>query len=235
MLERYGGPTWFRLGDQDIATNLLRTSMQRSGMTLTQITRHLSSTLGIKHNILPMCDQPVRTKLETITGLLSFQDYFVREKWQPIVREIRYEGAENAQPSIPVQKALAQASVVIFAPSNPFLSIDPILSIPGLCELIITGSAPCVAVSPVIGGQAVKGPTAKLMTELGYEVSSLGVAKHYEELIDGFILDVVDSSLCESIEALGIKTTVEHIFMETLEHKTDLSNKLMNWIEETFT
>jgi LPPG:FO 2-phospho-L-lactate transferase len=232
MVEHYGGPTWFRLGDRDLATSLIRTSMLRQGKSLTEVMQHLTTHLGIEHGILPMTDQLVRTRLETDQGPLAFQEYFVRERWQPAVRSIRFEGAQNARPSAAVTKALGQATLIVFGPSNPFLSIDPILAIPGIREQIAGSAAPCIAVSPIIGGKAIKGPAAKLMAELGLDVSPIGIARHYEDLLEGIILDTVDSKLCEEIEKLTVRVTARDILMTSLVQKTEMAQSLLHWAEE---
>jgi LPPG:FO 2-phospho-L-lactate transferase len=232
MVERYGGPAWFRLGDRDIGTSLARTSMLRQGKTLTEVTQHLATQLGVKHPIIPMTDQPVRTCLETDQGSLAFQEYFVRECWQPIVTSIHFEGAENAHPGAAVTGALEQATLIVIGPSNPFLSIDPILAVPGTRELLVGSVAPCIAVSPIIGGQAVKGPTAKLMAELGFDISPIGITRHYEDLLAGIILDTVDGRLCEEIEKLNVRATTRDILMTSLVQKTDLAKTLLHWVEE---
>jgi LPPG:FO 2-phospho-L-lactate transferase len=236
MVSRYGGADWFRLGDRDLSTNLLRTQWLRDGLTLTEVTRRLSRALGITCDLLPMSDDPVCTVLETNQGTLAFQEYFVREHWQPMVREIRFEGSEVAKPSNAVIRALEAATLIAIAPSNPFLSIDPILSISGIRERIEKSRAPRLAVSPVIGGQAVKGPTVKLMAELGVDNSPLGVADHYQNLIDGIILDVADSDLCSRIdERCGIRATALQTYMVSTADKIELAGALLEWVEESNT
>ncbi len=232
MVERYGGPAWFRLGDRDLATNLMRTCLLREGQSLTEVTQYLCTRLSLKHPILPMSDQPVRTLLDTDQGMLAFQEYFVHQHWQPAVRAIHFEGSEQARPTQAVSKALEQASLIVFGPSNPFLSIDPILAVPGIRQLIAQSEAPCVAVSPIVGGEALKGPAAKLMTELGLEVSPLGVAKYYQDLLSGIILDIADQHLCQPIEALGIRCTAQCIVMENLSDKVNLAKSLLDWVED---
>ncbi len=232
MVERCGGPTWFRLGDRDLGTSLTRTSMLRQGKSLTEVTQHLASQLGVEHAILPMTDHLVRTRLETDRGSLAFQEYFVRDRWQPVVRSIQFEGAENAQPSAAVTRVLEQATLIVMGPSNPFLSIDPILAIPGIREQISGSAASCIAVSPIIGGQAVKGPAAKLMAELGLDVSPIGITRHYEDLLEGIILDTVDSGLCEEIEQSNVRATARDILMTSLVQKTHLAESLLHWAEE---
>lgn len=232
MVERYGGPTWFRLGDRDLGTSLVRTSMLRQGKSLTEVTQHLSAALGIEHTVLPMTDQPLRTLLETNLGLLAFQEYFVRERWQPAVKSIRFEGADKAQPGAEVKRMLKQATLIVIGPSNPFLSIDPILAVAGIREQIAESEAPCIAVSPIIGGQAVKGPAAKLMAELGLNVSPMGITKYYEDLLEGIILDTMDNHLCEAIEKLNVRATTRDILMTSLVKKTELAETLLQWAEE---
>lgn len=234
MVTRYGEPGWFQLGDKDLATSLLRTVLLRQGQTLTEVTLALASRLGTAHAILPMSDQPVRTILATDEGDRDFQEYFVRNHWQPVVRHIRYEGADQARATPQVVDAIDAATLIVLGPSNPYLSIDPILAVRGVREQIAGSHAPCVAVSPIIGGQAVKGPAAKLMSELGHEVSVFGVVKHYEEVLKGIILDSIDQDLCRSIEALNIRAAARHILMETPADKTRLAGELLEWIEEHF-
>jgi LPPG:FO 2-phospho-L-lactate transferase len=232
MVRRYGGPDWFSLGDKDIGTHLMRTQLLGEGLTLTEVTGELCSSLGVDHRLLPMSDDPVRTVLDTDQGPLNFQEYFVRERWQPVVRDIRFEGSENAKPSEAVIAALEQASMIVIGPSNPFLSIDPILSVPGIRERIEGASVPRVAISPIIAGKAVKGPTAKMMVELGIDVSPLGVIDHYRNLLDGIILDKADSKLRDKIESTGIQTSAQQILMETQNDKIRLAVTLLHWVEE---
>jgi LPPG:FO 2-phospho-L-lactate transferase len=232
MLERLGGPAWFRLGDRDLGTNLMRTLLLREGCTLTEATTQLRTALGVEHAILPMSDDPVRTIVDTDQGSLAFQVYFVREGWQPVVRQIRFEGSDAAQPSQAVADALAAATLIAIGPSNPFLSIDPILSMNSIRRRIEQARVPRVAVTPIIAGQAVKGPTAKLMAELEIDVSPLGVVRHYHNLIDGIILDRADQSLRDPIEALGVRTATKQTFMQTLTDKISLAEELLNWVEE---
>lgn len=231
MVKRYGGPAWFNLGDKDIGTNLMRTTLLREGHTLTEVTRRLSEAVGIGPDLLPMTDDTVRTVLDTDIGELAFQEYFVREGWQPAVREICFDGADMAQPSQAVADALDAATLIVFGPSNPFLSIDPILSIRGIHDRIAGANVPRVAVTPIIGGQAVKGPTAKLMTELDLDVSPLGVARHYRELLDGFILDVTDEDQIASVEALDLRAAAQQTYMRTLQDKLELAEALLSWVE----
>jgi LPPG:FO 2-phospho-L-lactate transferase len=232
MVERYGGPTWFRLGDRDLGTSLMRTSLLDSGHTLTDITRQLSRSLGVDQDLLPMSDDPIRTMLDTDAGTFDFQTYFVRERWQPTVQTVRFEGASEARPSPEVVRALDEATLIAFGPSNPYLSIAPILSVPGVRARIERADAPRVAVSPVIGGEAVKGPTAKLMREMGVDVSPVTVAHHYRSLIDGLMLDETDENLTAPIRAMGTAVLTYQTYMQTLDEKIDLAKTLLSWAEE---
>jgi LPPG:FO 2-phospho-L-lactate transferase len=232
MMTRYGAQDWFQLGDRDLATSLLRTMRLHDGTSLTKVTQALSEKLGVTHPILPMSDQPVRTRLDTDFGELAFQEYFVREKWQPVVKGIRFAGAEDAHPTREVVAALESATAIILGPSNPYLSIDPILAVPGIRQRIMHSPAPSVAVSPIIGGRAVKGPAAKLMAELGQDVSSFGVARHYDGILRGIIIDTQDRDDAPNIEALNIRTAVRNTLMQTPADKIRLGREVLEWIQE---
>ncbi len=232
MIDRYGGASWFRIGDRDLGTNLMRTMLIAEGKTLTQATRHLCLSLGIERPLLPMSDDPVRTWVETESGPLAFQEYFVRERWQPAVREVRFVGAAEAPVTPEVASALEQASLILIGPSNPFLSIDPMLALPGIFQRIKESRARCVAVSPIIGGAAIKGPTAKLMSELGEEASPAGIARHYAEFVDALVFDRVDTSWAESVAELGVRPVLMQTLMETREQKVALATAIMDWVEE---
>lgn len=185
-----GGETWFRLGDFDTATHIHRTNLLRTGVRLTEITSSISKALGMTHDLLPVTDAEVPTIVDTVEhGELAFQEYFVRHRWQPTLRGVRFAGAENATLTPEVEAALESADAIVFAPSNPWLSIAPMLAIGGLRERILARDVPRLAVTPIIGGAAVKGPAAKLMGELGLTVSAEAVADYYGALINGFIDD----------------------------------------------
>lgn len=202
----YGGPDWFNLGDLDLGTHLTRTHMLNEGMSLTAVTQHLCQKLGIKPTILPMSDQPAPTMIETETAVLPFQEWFVKERWQPVVKNVQLP--ENARATRAVALALQKADHVIFAPSNPFVSIEPVLNCYPIRENIMDLPRSVVAVSPIIKGDAVKGPAAKLMQERGMVVSATAVADYYGDLIDGFIFDSQDSALKDqfTIETLCTDT-----------------------------
>lgn len=192
-LETLGGESWFRLGDGDLATHVERTRRLSAGETLSQVTADFCRRLGVPGTILPMTDQSVRTRVRTEAGWLDFQDYFVRQRCAPAVLELAYEGAQAARPDFLPLLCDPRLIAVVICPSNPFLSIDPILAMPGVRAALAACPAPVIAVSPIVGGQAVKGPTAKIMAELGLSVSAATVARHYAELLDGYIADPEDA------------------------------------------
>jgi len=198
-LESVGGDTWFRLGDADLALHVERTRRLRGGETLTSVTRHFAQSLGIAGEIMPMSNDRVATRIVTDEGELAFQDYFVRRRCAPRVKELRFAGAETAPLSDAVRAAFAspELEAIVIAPSNPWLSIDPLLAIPELRDALRSATVPVVAVTPIIAGKAVKGPTAKIMEELGIEISPVSVAEHYGDLLDGFVLDSRDAALAE--------------------------------------
>ncbi|NDJ33686.1 MAG: 2-phospho-L-lactate transferase [Chloroflexi bacterium] len=232
LVERYGGPSWFSLGDTDLGTNIYRTALLDEGHTLTAITERFSKALGIEHTILPMTDDRVRTLIDTVDmGTLGFQDYFVRERWQPVVTGIRFEGAAEARPTEAVLQAMAESEVIILGPSNPLLSIDPILSVPGIRDASVASKAPVVGVSPIVNGQAIKGPAAKLMAELKLDVSPVGVLRHYDSLLDGFILDERDSALLDAVHNMGVQAAARQTVMQTRPDKVRLANEILDWIE----
>lgn len=228
-LERLGGPTWFRLGDRDLATHLERTRRLRAGQSLTHVTTALSAALGVHHLILPMSDHPVRTWVDTDEGELEFQEYFVRRRCGPRVQAVRFVGLETAAPSPAVLDALNAADAVVFCPSNPFLSLDPILSLPGLRERV--QARPVVAVSPIVGGQALKGPAAKLLSELGLDVSAVAVADYYRDLLTGFVLDTVDAGLADAVEALGVTALVADTVMRSDNDRARLAEATLGFVQ----
>jgi LPPG:FO 2-phospho-L-lactate transferase len=217
-----GGPTWFKLGDRDLATHIERTRRLKAGETLTAVTARLSARLGVTARLLPMCDEPVRTVVESDAGALAFQDYFVREQCRPVVRRLRYEGAEGARVTAQVENALSAVTLagVILCPSNPWLSIDPILAVPGMRRALRARSAPVVAVTPIVGGKAVKGPTAKIMTELGLAPGVDSVARHYGDLIDLMVVDAADG---ETAGSLPVRTSLAMTLMRTEADKIALA------------
>lgn len=226
-----GGDTWFRLGDRDLATHLERTRLLKAGKTLTGVTRHLCDRLGIHLDLKPMADTKVRTILETDVGTLDFQDYFVRRQAQPVVRKIRYEGAAAAPPVAEFAHLLTDPALaaVFIAPSNPWLSIDPILAIPSLRAALRSTTAPVIAVSPIVGGRAIKGPTAKIMGELGIPVSAAAVARHYGELLDGYLVDDADRAEADALVAGGLAVGATRTVMQSLEDRVALAGFAVNF------
>ncbi|MDP8899787.1 MAG: 2-phospho-L-lactate transferase [Actinomycetota bacterium] len=205
MLSSYGEDAWFRLGDRDLATHVLRTRKLREGETLTGTTRDLSRALGVPGRILPMCDEKVSTMLKTPAGLLEFQEYFVRRRQRDEVLGVDLVGIEDARPTDVVLGAVSGADVIVFCPSNPVVSLGPILSVPGMRDALAAAPAPKVAVSPIVGGRALKGPADRMLSSLGHEVSSAGVAALYEGLLDGMVVDRADEGQREEIEGLGMR------------------------------
>lgn len=228
MARLYGVDNWFRLGDKDLATHLLRTQRLREGESLSQVTAHLSRQLGISARILPMTDAEVPTILNTINeGTLPFQDYFVRRRCAPIVQSIMHKNAERAAIPERARAALLNADALLIAPSNPWLSIAPILSVPGMRALLSRVRAPVIAVTPIIGGEAVKGPTAKIMRELGLRPSAAAVAEYYQDILDGFVND----SRNPPMELPGVQVLQSDTLMRTLEDKIRLAQEIVHWIE----
>ena len=227
MLGRYGVDTWFNLGDRDLATHIHRTHLLRQGATLSEVTAKLSTGVGVDHCIAPMSDQPVRTLLTTQAGDLAMQDYFVRQRSEPRVTGVKYAGAETASPSPTLLSAMEQAKLLVLCPSNPYLSVGPILAIPGVREGLESFKGLRVAVSPIVGGSALRGPAAKMMGELGDDVSSLGVARQYKGIMDAFLIDHQDASLATDIEAMGITAVPASIIMETEDDKVALADQIL--------
>jgi LPPG:FO 2-phospho-L-lactate transferase len=228
-LEKLGGETWFRLGDSDLATHVERTRRLRANETLSVVTQHLCLQLGVQHPVVPMSDDSVRTIVHTSTGPLAFQDYFVRNRAEPAITNIEFAGAEHATMSPGLLNALddAKLEAVIICPSNPYLSIAPILAIPRVRGALEQRRVPAIAVSPIVGGRALKGPAAKIMHELGHEPSALTVAQFYRGLIDALVLDRSDRSLCRPIEALGIRTMVTDTIMQDRRMQTSLARSVI--------
>jgi LPPG:FO 2-phospho-L-lactate transferase len=222
-LKMYGADAWFGLGDKDLATHIRRTDMLRSGYALSEITRSLSAALGIRHPIVPMTDNRVRTRVTTELGELAFQEYFVKLRCEPMVKSLRFEGAEAASPAPAFSQALEQSRAIVFCPSNPFVSVAPILAVPGVRKGIEGFGGLRVAVSPIVGGKALKGPAAKMLGELGHDVSCVGVAGRYVGLCDVFIIDEEDRAVGARIEELGMRVEVTDTIMNTEEDKIRLA------------
>jgi LPPG:FO 2-phospho-L-lactate transferase len=226
MLGRLGEAQWFQLGDRDLAMHLARSHRLRAGETLSRVTADIAARLGIGAAIAPMSDERVSTEVETDQGVLAFQRYFVAEQCRPVARAIRFVGAEAATPSPAFAAALGRRDLaaVLICPSNPYLSIDPILAVPGVRTQLAATRVPRLAVSPIVAGQAIKGPTAKLMAELGVDPDVITVARHYLGLIDGLIIDEADGELAGRVEALGVKAVVAPAIMRTLADRAALAS-----------
>jgi LPPG:FO 2-phospho-L-lactate transferase len=221
-----GGETWFRLGDRDLAVHIERTRRLRAGETLSAVTAGVCKRLGVAPRVLPMSDDPVRTRVRTDEGWIDFQEYFVRRRCEPVVHELAFHGAATARMQPDFQAALAdrQLKAVVICPSNPFISIEPILAVPGVREALAACPAPVVAVSPLIGGRAIKGPTAKMMAELGMKPSAGGVARRYGELIDAYVCDFADMDQVAGIDA---KVTLGQTMMKTLADREALARTVL--------
>ena len=226
-MARYIGPTWFQLGDRDLATHLLRTTWLHDNYSYNQVTKELCRRLGVRCTVLPMTEQPVRTMVQTESGELAFQEYFVKLKCEPVVTGLRYAGAEGAQPSREVVSAVRQSDVIVFCPSNPLLSLDPILALPTMRRVLAASRSPKIAVSPLIKGQALKGPAAKLMKELNMDVSATGVAHYLREVLTGFVIDHADQAEEEAIANLGLRTLVTGTVMTSNETKVQLAQEIL--------
>ncbi|HRV93610.1 MAG TPA: 2-phospho-L-lactate transferase [Anaerolineae bacterium] len=226
-MARYIGPTWFQLGDRDLATHLLRTTWLHDNYSYNQVTKELCRRLGVRCTVLPMTEQPVRTMVQTESGELAFQEYFVKLKCEPVVTGLRYAGAEGAQPSREVVSAVRQSDVIVFCPSNPLLSLDPILALPTMRRVLAASRSPKIAVSPLIKGQALKGPAAKLMKELNMDVSATGVAHYLREVLTGFVIDHADQAEEEAITNLGLRTLVTGTVMTNNETKVQLAQEIL--------
>lgn len=229
-LRTLGESPWFLLGDKDLATHLLRSHMLREGHTLTEIVQHLATEMAIKPKILPMTDAEVPTMVHTkVHGILEFQEYFVKHRWQPIVTSLEYRNMASATLSDDVQTALHNADVILFGPSNPWLSIAPILEIPAMRATLLSLNIPRIAVTPIVEGKAIKGPAAKLMAELGYQVSARSVAEYYGDAITAYIYDERDNSF----ESYQKPTVALNTIMKTDDDKAQLASAILDWVLKT--
>ncbi len=233
-LKQVGGEDWFQLGDMDLALHIERTRRLSSGETLSAVTRDLSRKLGIIADIVPMSDDPVRTQVITDRGILPFQHYFVRERCSPQVKSIVFAGAEKASLSEGFSAALndPDLAAIIICPSNPYLSIDPLLSLSGVKEGLAGSPAPAIAVSPLIHGQAIKGPTAKIMDELGITPNALSIARHYGDLLDGFVVDDKDEVMLAPLSAMGLEARAVSIYMQSLDDRIALASCVLDFAND---
>ena len=227
-LEELGGETWFQLGDKDLALHVERTQRLRAGEPLSRITASIAGRFGLKARILPMSEDRLRTIVHTPDGPLPFQHYFVRERSEPVVTRIEFDGAEDARAQPEAVRALSDPNLqaVVICPSNPYLSVDPILAVPGLRSTLTACPAPVVAISPLVGGRAIKGPTAKIMGELGVAASPQSICAHYEGLLDGFVLDREDA---ETAGSIGLPTLAVQTIMRTLEDRERLAQTVLEF------
>ena len=230
-LERLGGETWFRLGDQDMATHVERTRRLSDGDTLSEVTAELCDRFGIRHLIVPMSDDPVRTMVLIGGGRLAFQDYFVRLECTPRVAGFEFDGAKTARPSPKLSTVMGSDSIsaAIICPSNQYVSIGPILAIPQIARWIGERKFPVIAVSPIVGGRALKGPAAKMMAELDVEVSALAVARHYGAFLDGMMIDIADEALAPAIEAEGPRVAVTGTIMNSAADRARLAKDVVTF------
>jgi LPPG:FO 2-phospho-L-lactate transferase len=228
MLQHYGEEIWFRLGDQDLATHVLRTHWLAQGISLTAVTDRLMRGLNVPFRLLPVTDDPLSTVIDTIEkGTLAFQEYFVRQRWLPTVKRVWFQHADEARMTEPVAAALHEADAIIICPSNPVLSIEPLLVVPGVRQALEKRPGPCVAVSPFVGGKAVKGPAEKLMRELNLDISPRGLAAYYGGLLDGLVIDTLDQ---DQPQAENTAVLVTQTLMQSQEDKVRLAGDVIDWV-----
>ncbi|MCF4122115.1 2-phospho-L-lactate transferase [Antribacter sp. KLBMP9083] len=227
QMGRLGEDTWFTLGDKDLATHVVRTARLRAGTPLSEVTAQIAASLGVRPRIIPVTDDHLATFVDTPSGRLGFQEYFVGRQHADAVLGLHFEGADDARPAPGVLDALTGADLVVVAPSNPFLSVEPLLAVPGVRDALASTRARRVAVSPIVGGQAIKGPAAQILESLGHEVSALGVARLYTGLVDVLCLDRVDSLLAPAIADLGLDVLVTDTIMGGAEGRERLARELL--------
>ncbi|OGP83988.1 MAG: hypothetical protein A2Y95_10385 [Deltaproteobacteria bacterium RBG_13_65_10] len=227
MLGHLGQETWFRLGDRDLAIHLMRTRLLGEGLPLSSVTERIRHAFGLQARILPMTDAPFATLVETPEGVLPFQDYFVRRGWRDPVRALHFRNAKAARPAPGVLEAIDSAEAIIVCPSNPLVSIAPILGVPGIRDAIEQSRAPVAAVSPIIGGRALKGPADRMLRDLGHASTAAGVARLYEKLADIFVVDKEDAGLVAEIEGLGMRCVAINTMMSTPERARELASAVL--------
>lgn len=232
-LKSLGGPDWFQLGDNDLGLHLYRTDCLRNGESLGAATRRICERLGIAHRVVPMCDDDVRTFIRTSDAVIEFQDYFVRQQCRPTATGFEYRGADRAQVQPELAGAFSDPRLrgIVICPSNPWLSIGPMLAVPGIASGIREASVPVAVVCPIVGGKAIKGPTAKLMQEMGLDSSALEIARHYASFADLFVIDEADRSLVREIEALGMKVLVTNSIMDSRAARIRLARDVIGALE----
>ncbi len=230
QLEKIGGETWFKLGDKDIATSMVRTQELARGASLSEVTRNITSAFGSSYELIPMSDEMSSTMINTVLlGKINFQDYFVKHQCQPVINGIDYKSIENKQPQENFKQALENPALaaVIICPSNPYLSIEPILSLPGIRDKIKHLNIPVIVVSPIIAKKSIKGPTQKIMTELAIELSASSIANHYKDIASHIVIDLADELLTTQIEKMGFEVITTCTLMNTFEEKYQLAEDII--------
>ena len=231
QLGKYSAETWFRIGDRDFATHLLRTAFLQQGFNLSEVTEKIRTALKVRVRILPMTDQIVMTKIKTPSGMMEFQEYFVKRRFQDSVEDVTYEGASKASPAPGVIPSIERADLIIISPSNPILSIGPILAVPDIRNGLARTEAKILGISPIVGGKAVKGPLDKIMASLGLEVSPFGVAQLYRGLVKGYVIDDVDRSISPKISGLGMRVLTTGTMMDSAQAKVRLAEDTLRFAE----
>lgn len=232
MLGKLGAPTWFMLGDKDMALHIQRTALMKQGYTATEISQQFCDALGVGVRVLPMTHDSVQTHIQTPQGLVHFQHFLVRDRAQSSIMNIEYVGINTAQATSDVHNVIANAQHIIIAPSNPLVSVGTILGLPGVEAAVRNRSVPAITISPIVGGKAIKGPLVPMLQNAGIEVSALGIATHYQGLIDGMVIDTQDADLAPAIEALGIRVRVTDTIMRDISHKTALAAQCLELLAE---
>ncbi len=231
QLEQYSAETWFRIGDRDFATHLLRTAFLQQGFTMTELTEKIRSFLGVKVKILPMSDQMIATKIKTAHGLLDFQEYFVKRKFEDNVEDVSYEGASVALPAPGVVESIEKADAIVLCPSNPILSIGPIMAVPGIRNALAKTKGRILGISPIVGGKSIKGPLDRIMRHLKLEVSPFGVAQLYKGLLRGFVIDDADKTVASKVTSLGMKVASTQTIMDSPEARARLAEDTLKLAE----
>jgi LPPG:FO 2-phospho-L-lactate transferase len=226
-IARYGYDTWFRLGDRDLATCITRTDLLRRGRTLSEATAEIASALLVPARIIPVTDDRLRTQIRTEEGLLDFQEYFVHRRTEGHVREVVFNGADKAKPASSVIEAISEASAIILTPSNPLVSVGPILAVPGIRDALKATTGRVAAVSPLVGGKALKGPADRMLRDQGMDPNAISIAKIYEDFLDVLVIDNVDADLKPEIEKLGVEVVVTDTIMDTMDKKAALARTTM--------
>jgi LPPG:FO 2-phospho-L-lactate transferase len=228
-LGQLGGETWFSLGDRDLATHIERTQRLQSGETLSAVTARFAKKLGVRHHIAPATDDPIRTIVNTTDGPMPFQEYFVKRQCAPVVTGFEFAGASTAKPSTAVASAFDSGEIewIIYCPSNPYVSIAPIIAVPAIGDFIRNSGVPVIAVSPIVGGNAIKGPAAKIMRELGRASTALAVAEHYRDSVSAMVIDTVDSADADAVRALGLQVVVTDTVMKSDAEKARLADETL--------